>query len=563
MQQKIIFKSKGLNCSGLFYLPDNYSATDDVKLPAIAMAHGMGTTKEVGLPQFAERFADAGFAVLIFDFRNLGESEGTPRGQIFAEDQQEDYRNAITWLQLQSQIDPERIGVWGFSFSGGHVLQIAAFDRRIKCVVAQVPAVSGFLAAQRSNTPSDLYGVGMMLSQDRIRRYETGEVNYLPFVAPPGQPCFFPSSEEAREFFEAAQVASEGRFENRITFESLERLSYFEPAVRIDAISPTPLRMILAKKDFLVPTDIALAAYARAHEPKSLVFLEGGHLGKSEGEDFETASAAARDWFVQWLKPSNAAAQTYDPHSEYLGKSNLESFEINMRLSLTGIGAELKSEDGYAKVERLISGGPAQLSGKVTVGDRIAAVGQGKDSFVDVVDMKIDKVVELIRGKKGSVVRLMIVPANSADPSKRKIVELVRDDVKLTEQEAKAELIEKDLPDGTVKLPVVDGIPQISVQELKRKLDAKEDVFVLDVREPHEHRIVNLGTSLIPVGDIERRASELADKKNSEIVVYCKVGVRSQKAALALKQAGFTNISNLTGGILAWAEKIDPSMEKH
>src|SRR5207302_5349911 len=226
MQQKIIFKSKGLNCSALFYLPDNYSATDDVKLPAIAMAHGMGTTKEVGLPQFAERFADAGFAVLIFDFRNLGESEGTPRGQIFAEDQQEDYRNAITWLQLQPQIDPKRIGVWGFSFSGGHVLQLAAFDRRIKCVVAQVPAVSGFLAAQRSNTPSDLYGVGMMLSQDRIRRYETGEVNYLPFVAPPGQPCFFPSSEEAREFFEAAQVASEGRFENRITFEPLERLSY-------------------------------------------------------------------------------------------------------------------------------------------------------------------------------------------------------------------------------------------------------------------------------------------------------------------------------------------------
>src|SRR5215469_5992645 len=147
----------------------------------------------------------------------------------------------------------------------------------------------------------------------------------------------------------------------------------------------------------------------------------------------------------------NAAAQTYDPHSEYLGKSDLESFEINMRLSLTGIGAELKPEDGYAKVERLITGGPAQLSGKVSVGDRIAAVAQAKDAFVDVVDMKIDKVVELIRGKKGTVVRLMVVPANTADPSKRKIVELVRDDVKLTEQEAKAELIEKDLPDGTAE----------------------------------------------------------------------------------------------------------------
>ena len=285
MQQKVSFKSKGLNCSGLFYLPDNYSATDDVKLPAIAMAHGIGTAKEMGLPQFAERFADAGFAVLLFDFRNLGESEGTPRGQVFAEDQQEDYRNAITWLQLQPHIDPERIGVWGFSFSGGHVLQVAAFDRRVKCVVAQVPALSGFLVAQRSNTPLELDGMRMMLSKDRIQRYETGDVNYLPLVAPPGQPCFFPYSGEAREFFEGTQGASEGRFENRITFESLERLSYFEPAVHIDAIAPTPLRMVLAKKDFLIPMDIGLTAYARAHEPKSLVFLEGGHLGKSEGDD--------------------------------------------------------------------------------------------------------------------------------------------------------------------------------------------------------------------------------------------------------------------------------------
>jgi carboxyl-terminal processing protease len=147
----------------------------------------------------------------------------------------------------------------------------------------------------------------------------------------------------------------------------------------------------------------------------------------------------------------NAVAQTYDPHSEYLGKGDLESFEINMRLSLTGIGAELRLEDGYAKIERLIPGGPAQMSGKVNVGDRIAAVGQGKDNFVDVVDMKLEKVVELIRGKKGSTVRLQIIPSDTSDPSKRKVVELVRDNVKLTEQEAKAELIDRTLPDGTAQ----------------------------------------------------------------------------------------------------------------
>ena len=74
---------------------------------------------------------------------------------------------------------------------------------------------------------------------------------------------------------------------------------------------------------------------------------------------------------------------------------------------------------------------------------------------------------------------------------------------------------------------------------------------------------MNLGAPLIPVGDIARRASELADKKNSEIVIHCKSGARSQKAALALKQAGFTNVVNLTGGILAWADKIDPSLPKY
>jgi len=110
---------------------------------------------------------------------------------------------------------------------------------------------------------------------------------------------------------------------------------------------------------------------------------------------------------------------------------------------------------------------------------------------------------------------------------------------------------------------IVDGIPQITVDELKRKLDAKEDIFVLDVREPHEYLIANLGAPQIPVGEVERRIGELTAQKNHEVIVHCRSGARSQKAALVLKQAGFTNVSNLTGGILAWADKIDPSMPKY
>lgn len=116
---------------------------------------------------------------------------------------------------------------------------------------------------------------------------------------------------------------------------------------------------------------------------------------------------------------------------------------------------------------------------------------------------------------------------------------------------------------AVVDAPVVEGIPQITVETLKKKLDAKENIFVLDVREPHEYPIANLGAPLIPVGTIESRLSEIAEHKNDEVIVHCRSGARSQKAALALKAAGFTNVSNLSGGILAWADKIDPSMPKY
>ena len=149
-------------------------------------------------------------------------------------------------------------------------------------------------------------------------------------------------------------------------------------------------------------------------------------------------------------------AQTYDPHSEYMSKDDLASFNILMKNSLVGIGAVLQSYEGYAKITDLVEGGPAKMSGKLKVGDRISAVAQGTEEFVDVIDMKLDKVVDMIRGKKGTTVRLKVISAHSSDI---KVVEIVRDEVKLKAQDAKAELIE--LPDsngqtrrlGWIKLP--------------------------------------------------------------------------------------------------------------
>jgi carboxyl-terminal processing protease len=149
----------------------------------------------------------------------------------------------------------------------------------------------------------------------------------------------------------------------------------------------------------------------------------------------------------------DALAQSYDPHSEYLSKSDMKNFSINMGLSLVGIGAMLRTEDGYAKIESLVPGGPAQTDGRLKVGDRITAVGQGASDFVDVRDMRLDKVVEMIRGKKGSRVRLLVIPVNAPDPSQRKNVELVRDEIKLKDQEARADIIiRKDENGNPVKL---------------------------------------------------------------------------------------------------------------
>ena len=110
---------------------------------------------------------------------------------------------------------------------------------------------------------------------------------------------------------------------------------------------------------------------------------------------------------------------------------------------------------------------------------------------------------------------------------------------------------------------MVDGIPQITVEEYKARIDAGDTPFLLDVREPHEYKIANLGAQLIPVGELDRRLGELAAQKDQEIVVHCKAGGRSQKAATILKNAGFKDVKNLAGGITAWADKIDRSMPKY
>ncbi len=157
----------------------------------------------------------------------------------------------------------------------------------------------------------------------------------------------------------------------------------------------------------------------------------------------------------------SALAHVYDPHSDYLAAAQKENFDISMKLSLVGIGAVLRSEDGYAKIVSLVPGGPADQGKQLRPNDKLEAVAQGDGPFVEVVGMKLDRVVAMIRGEKGSVVRLRVIPAAALDPSTRKVIKITRDEIKLTDQEARARLYtlpaakkgERALKIGVLDLP--------------------------------------------------------------------------------------------------------------
>ena len=145
-----------------------------------------------------------------------------------------------------------------------------------------------------------------------------------------------------------------------------------------------------------------------------------------------------------------------DPHSDYFGLEDAENFNIEMKLSLVGIGGTLQSKSGYCVVGDLVPGGPAARSGLLKPGDRIVAVAQGEGEPVNIMDMPPSQVVELIRGLKGSTVRLTIIPAGAGD-STRKTVSLVRDEIKLADEHAKAAIIDLPQTGGpALRLGVID-----------------------------------------------------------------------------------------------------------
>jgi len=297
MQESIEFVSQRLTCRGWLFLPDNVGP--DVKLPLIVMAHGFSAVKEQILPAIAERFAASGFAAVVFDYRFFGESDGEPRCQLLPLEQAEDYRNAISWASRHPNVDSSRIGIWGTSFSGGIVAHVARVDRRVKAVVAQVPSIIN-AETRQAGDPKKWEAVGKFLIQDRIDRYKTGVVQYMSVVAPDGEPCVLPGKECYDAFALLKDIAPS--WENRITVESLEKIREFDPVSLIHLISPTPLLVIAAENDSLIPVEAVTRAFEKASGPKKLIKLPIGHFEIYNEDWLPEATAHAVEWYQEHLR---------------------------------------------------------------------------------------------------------------------------------------------------------------------------------------------------------------------------------------------------------------------
>jgi fermentation-respiration switch protein FrsA (DUF1100 family) len=296
MRQDIEFDVGGVVLRGWLYVPDAGTAPH----PTVVMAHGFSAVKEMYLDRFAEAFADAGLASLVFDFRNLGASDGRPRQEIDPWQQVSDYRAAITYAITRPEVDADRIGIWGASYSGGHVLVVGAIDRRVKCVVSQVPVVSGHANIRALVRAASLPGLRAQFEADRLARFGGAPPAMVPVVA--GGPLALAAlpTPDSWAWFTETHERRAPAWRNEVTLRSVEMFTEYEPGAYLPRISPTPLLFCVAREDGLTPSELAIEAYERAREPKRLVLLPGGHFD-GYGDGFDIASAAATDWFSQHL----------------------------------------------------------------------------------------------------------------------------------------------------------------------------------------------------------------------------------------------------------------------
>jgi uncharacterized protein len=295
------FPSEGATVRAWFY-----KANGDGPRPAVVLAGGWCYVREIVMPTYAQAFAEAGVNAMIFDYRNLGVSDGDNRQHLDPWAQIRDYQNAISFLERREDVDPHRIGVWGISYSGGHALILAAIDPRVKSIVSQIPVIDGYENMRRAHGTMEYRRLWDLILKDRKLRYERpGERLYLPHATENSESevSAWPFPETVRTFT-AIKNAEAPLYQNRSTVESVDLLMTYDVGPFVKRIYNTPTFMIVAEGDDLTLWDLEIGAFNAipSGRKKLHVLPHTTHMTLySDQSKVKTAAKLATDWFSDTL----------------------------------------------------------------------------------------------------------------------------------------------------------------------------------------------------------------------------------------------------------------------
>jgi len=270
-KQNVEFKSEGVMVRGDLYTPDKGEAP----YPALVMAGGWCYVKEIVMPHYAQFFLNEGVACLLIDYRNFGVSDGEPRQHLDPWKQIEDYKNGVSFLESLPEVDPERIGIWGISYSGGHVLIAGATDPRVKCIVSMIPVIDGYEMLKRAHGTMGFRKLMAALIEDRRKRFKNAaDRGYIPMSAVDHAEtlCSLPWP-EVYEVFSQIQKTEAPLHEHKNTIESVELCMNYTVIPFLPRIVDTPSLMIVAEGDDFTQWDQEINAFQTIATQKKKLYV--------------------------------------------------------------------------------------------------------------------------------------------------------------------------------------------------------------------------------------------------------------------------------------------------
>ncbi|WP_311209729.1 MULTISPECIES: alpha/beta fold hydrolase [unclassified Aeromicrobium] len=277
-REDVTFTSHGTSCAAWVYRPDG-----DPGGPVVVMAHGLGGVREMRLDAFAERFAEAGYVCLVFDYRHFGASGGEPRQLLSVRRQRQDWAAAVAFARTLPGVDPERVVLWGSSFSGGHVIAVGAQDPRLAAVVSQCPYTDG-LASSLAVRPLTSLRVTVRALRDLVGSWFRRPPRTIPLAGEPGTVALMTAPDAVPGYL--ALVEDGSTFRNEVAARVALSIATGRPGTRARRLA-CPALFVVCERDTVAPAKATLKHVAKAPRGE-VVRRDTGHFDIYVGEEFET-----------------------------------------------------------------------------------------------------------------------------------------------------------------------------------------------------------------------------------------------------------------------------------